>query len=126
MLLPHPDGPTTTTNSPGSHVRLTSRRAATLDPSKFLLTCLMTSRLAVLCRGAGAYARVGDEAASLRATRSGIFIEAFNSAPGATNQIPDTVTARINGNDEAALEPFATPGIPPGATGAAPYQDDRA
>ena len=41
------------------------------------------------------------------APSNGIFIEAFNSAPGATNQIPDTVTARINGNDEAALDRLA-------------------
>ncbi|WP_081528224.1 M20/M25/M40 family metallo-hydrolase [Rubrivivax gelatinosus] len=38
---------------------------------------------------------------------SGMYIEAFDSAPGATNQIPDTVTARINGNDPAALDNLA-------------------
>ncbi|AKJ30116.1 succinyl-diaminopimelate desuccinylase [Caldimonas brevitalea] len=41
------------------------------------------------------------------APSNGIFIEAFNSAPGATNQIPDTVTARINGDDEVALDHLA-------------------
>ena len=41
------------------------------------------------------------------APSNGIFIEAFNSAPGGTNQIPDTVTARINGDDEAALDSLA-------------------
>lgn len=38
---------------------------------------------------------------------NGIFIEAFDSADGAVNQIPDTVTARINGDDEAALDRLA-------------------
>lgn len=38
---------------------------------------------------------------------SGLFVEAFDSAAGATNQIPDTVTARINGNDQAALDGLA-------------------
>lgn len=38
---------------------------------------------------------------------SGLYIEAFNSGPGATNQIPDTVTARINGDDVAALDGLA-------------------
>ena len=38
---------------------------------------------------------------------NGMYIEAFNSAAGATNQIPDTVTARINGDDEAALDSLA-------------------
>jgi succinyl-diaminopimelate desuccinylase len=39
--------------------------------------------------------------------RSDIFIEAFNSAAGAVNQIPDTATARIVGGDNAALDTFA-------------------
>jgi len=39
--------------------------------------------------------------------RSGIFIEAFNSAAGGVNQIPDTATARIVGVDGAALEKLA-------------------
>lgn len=38
---------------------------------------------------------------------NGMHIEAFNSAAGATNQIPDTVTARINGDDAAALDSLA-------------------
>jgi len=38
---------------------------------------------------------------------NGIFVEAFDSAPGATNQIPDTVTARLNGTDDAALDALA-------------------
>ena len=37
------------------------------------------------------------------APSDGIFIEAFDSADGAVNQIPDTATARIAGVDEAAL-----------------------
>jgi len=36
-----------------------------------------------------------------------IFIEAFDSGDGAVNQIPDAVTARINGDDEAALDRLA-------------------
>src|SRR5688572_1932226 len=44
VLLPHPLGPTTTTNSPGSQVRLTSRSAWTELPEKFLSTCSITSR----------------------------------------------------------------------------------
>lgn len=38
---------------------------------------------------------------------TGLFVEAFDSAPGATNQIPDTVTARINGDNAAALDQLA-------------------
>lgn len=41
------------------------------------------------------------------APTSGLYIESFDSGPGATNQIPDTVTARINGNDEVALDALA-------------------
>ena len=41
------------------------------------------------------------------APTSGLFVEAFDSAAGATNQIPDTVTARINGDDDAALDQLA-------------------
>jgi succinyl-diaminopimelate desuccinylase len=41
------------------------------------------------------------------APSTGIFIESFNSADGAVNQIPDTVTARIGGNDDAALDSLA-------------------
>jgi len=41
------------------------------------------------------------------APSTGLFVEAFDSAPGATNQIPDTVTARINGDNAAALDQLA-------------------
>ena len=38
---------------------------------------------------------------------TGLFVETFDSAPGATNQIPDTVVARINGDSPAALDQLA-------------------
>lgn len=41
------------------------------------------------------------------APATGLYVEAFNSGPGATNQIPDTVTARINGDDALALDRLA-------------------
>lgn len=38
---------------------------------------------------------------------SGLWVEAFDSSPGAVNQIPETATARISGADAAALNQFA-------------------
>src|SRR5207248_1768043 len=42
VLLPHPLGPTTTTNSPGSVATLTPRKAGTSEPLKFLSIPLST------------------------------------------------------------------------------------
>src|SRR5688572_8489955 len=56
VLLPDPLGPTTTTNSPGEHVRLTPRSAGTDEPSKFLSIPRRTSFPPLVALAAGGVA----------------------------------------------------------------------